>query len=364
MIYIHVPFCRSFCTYCAFYSENRCSNADFGKYLSELKNEIARRSDEIGATRGLDTLYIGGGTPSVLPLSVLEAIVSALPGGPVRGEFTVEVNPDDVVEKGGEYLRGLRELGVNRISMGVQSLDDATLKWMNRRHDALKAREAFGLLRKAGFDNVSVDIIYGFEGWKPEGLEEIADGWRPEHVSAYQLGVEEGSALYDMAQEGRWREGGDELCEAQFAGVCKTLAAAGYGHYELSNWALPGRIAAHNSAYWARLPYAGLGPAAHSLSFENLPDGSIAEKRSWNSEAVSGWTSSCEILSVKEISEERIMLGLRTSQGIPEELCPGPAKERLLASGALVRINGTAGSRVRIPENRWFTADNIISELF
>lgn len=339
MIYVHVPFCRSFCTYCGFYSERACPNEDF---IHEICDEALRRRDEIAATAAVDTLYFGGGTPSVLPLSYLGRIADAC-GGRRYKEWTVELNPDDVTP---EYARGLRELGVNRASMGVQSLDDGMLRLMNRRHDSDGARRAFGALREAGFDNVSVDIIFGVGGMTDTMLEatvrEILE-WRPEHISAYQLSIEEGSALEELLRTGRYTELPDEYCARQYYLICSLLHDAGYEHYEISNWALPGHRAIHNSAYWTRAPYIGLGPGAHSL---------IDNKRSWNSEGLSGWISSGEVLTAEQIREEEIMLGLRTADGVPAEL---------LAGGVLVP--SVVPGRVRIPEDRWFVADDIIASL-
>jgi len=341
MIYVHVPFCRSFCTYCDFYSERACPGQDF---VDSLCSEAQARKAEIQAAAAVDTLYIGGGTPSVLPLSALGRIADAC-GGRRWKEWTVEVNPDDITP---EYASGLRSLGVNRVSMGVQSLDDGLLKWMNRRHDAAGARRAFRTLRDAGFRNISVDVIFGIGGWDISCLQATLDElleWRPEHISAYQLSVEEGSALGRLAREGRYSELPDEECSAQYSLICRALAAAGFEHYEISNWALPGHHAIHNSAYWTRAPYVGLGPGAHSL------DGNT---RKWNSEVLKGWTQGSETLSGKEIREEQIMLGLRTAEGVPEALLQRPAS--LLVPSAVP-------GNLRIPEDRWFTADDIISSL-
>ena len=336
MIYVHVPFCRSFCTYCDFYSERACPTEE---YVAGVCREAEARKDEIAPAAAVDTLYIGGVTPSGLPPAVLGRIADAC-GGRKWQEWTVEVNPDDITP---EYAAALRALGVNRVSMGVQSLDDGMLRWMNRRHDSSGARAAFRCLRAAGFDNISVDIIFGVGGMSSEMLEatvrEILD-WRPEHISAYQLSVEEGSALGSMVRDGRYTELSDESCAAQYYLVCRLLSAAGYDHYEISNWALPTRRALHNSAYWTRHPYVGLGPSAHSLG-NNV--------RSWNSEVLVGWTAEREVLTEEEIREEKVMLGLRTADGIPERY-PG-------------LVPSDVPGRWRIPEEKWFTADDIISSL-
>jgi oxygen-independent coproporphyrinogen-3 oxidase len=373
MIYVHVPFCRSFCTYCGFYSElcsrketQQVQNRLFGDYADALCEEIADRQSEI-AEAFPDTLYIGGGTPSVLPLVVLERIVRAL-GPATYEEFTVEVNPDDVVAGGPEYVAGLRALGVNRVSMGVQSFDDGILRWMNRRHDAAGAREAFRLLRACGFDNVSIDLIFGLsqlsdETWADSIRETLA--LQPEHISAYQLSIEEDSALARMISDGRYAEASDDQCRAQYDTLCRMLADAGYTHYEISNWARPGREAVHNSAYWRRVPYVGLGPGAHSFS---------AGVRSWNSQELPRreaggqllrWRPEHEELSAREAAEETIMLALRTAAGLPlatlRALSPSAPIDTLLSEGALQLFPATAS--VRIPEDHFFVSDDIIARL-
>ena len=390
MIYIHVPFCRSFCTYCDFYSEIACKGkeeAAMARWADEVCAEIAARREEIESTLDLDTLYIGGGTPSVLPLSVLRRILDKLEAirdgqragpCPVKGprsrhcpsempahsnytEFTIEVNPEDIIERGPGYVQGLQDLGVTRISMGVQSLDDGILRWMNRRHSADGARKAFRILRDSFVlpCAISIDLITGVPGMTEEILEKTLEeviSWRPEHISAYQLSIEEGSALAKMIEDGRVTELGEEECRAQYELVCRRLAEAGYRHYEISNWALPGHEAAHNSAYWTRHPYAGLGPGAHSLIFYDaalhprrakgrfratekaaripaLPVRKLPlQRRSWNSQQLSGWTSEGENLSPEEIHEEEVMLLARTALG-------------------------------PIPEKDWFIADDIIPDL-
>ena len=394
MIYLHVPFCGSFCTYCDFYSEICRSAQAFNEYADAVIAEIRDRRKELemnmSAQDAVNTLYIGGGTPSVLPLDVLARIVSAVTE-PVEvtspfEEFTVEVNPEDIVEKGSEYVRGLLALGVNRISMGVQSFDDGILRWMNRRHDAARAVEAFRILRGSGVRNISIDLIFGLsqlaaEIWKDtiEKALELA----PEHISAYQLSIEEGSALAKMVADGRYVEATDEQCRRQYDILCQSLRLAGYHHYEISNFAKSGFEAVHNSAYWRRVPYVGLGPGAHSLS------GNV---RSWNSQELPhrqpGEALSCnphlptcqisdrnpsgmlvtysrnfETLSPEDIRVEKIMLSLRTDKGLEAtelySLADRAVIETLLSEGALERQGGS----IRIPEDRLFTSDEIIREL-
>ena len=380
MIYIHVPFCRSFCIYCDFYSEicspdwgmddyessGIASGRDIDVWMQEVCSEAIARGGEImdGLTAGSpDTLYIGGGTPSILPLGTLEYILMAIPELCGRDEFTVEVNPDDIVRRGPDYVRGLKYLGVNRISMGVQSFDDRMLRWMRRRHDSAAAVQAFGILREAGMENISIDLMFGIPGLEKEVWKDSIDravALSPEHISAYQLMIEEGSDLAGLIAKGALGEAPEEECREQYEMLCAALSAAGYEHYEISNWAKPGRRARHNYAYWQRLPYVGLGPGAHSLSLVQSFDGQ-REIRSWNREKLHGYTREEETLGEKERREERIMLALRTAEGIgAEALADCPAAKEMLAEGALVQI----GDRIRIPEDHFFVSDDIISGLF
>lgn len=335
MIYIHVPFCKSFCIYCDFYSEIACGKEK--AYEKDLLEEIKRREEQILSTAEINTLYIGGGTPSVMPLSFFENVLKALPLSDFT-EFTVEVNPDDICKQGLNYVRGLRELGVNRISMGVQSLDDNVLSWMGRRHDALTAKKAYDILREGGVENISVDIIFGIGSQSLESLESTLQGilsWGPEHISAYQLSIEEGSALAGQIKKGKYKEASEQTCAEEYAFLCSMLKSCGYEHYEISNWAKTGFRAVHNSAYWERRPYVGLGPGAHSFMIKGSQ-----QKRSWNSDTLAQWSSECEILSATEIREETIMLGLRRKEGVEID-------EKHLS----------------IPEDKWFIADSIIADL-
>ena len=435
MIYLHVPFCESRCTYCGFYSNvilSEAKNLCYEAYSDAVCAEIAARREEIAQTLEVNTLYIGGGTPSVLPLDVLSRIVNAIKGNslspegamppnPPRSalrpvspsashpfmwpraatgsagiplpasdnetvilseaknlfpwsEFTVEVNPEDIVERGEEYVEGLKSLGVNRISMGVQSFDDSVLRWMNRRHDAATAEEAFRLLRRCGIRNISLDLIFGISclddsAWSATIDKTLALG--PEHISAYQLSIEEGSALDRLVSKGEYSEATEDQCRRQYDMLCSRLARAGFRHYEVSNFSLPGFEAVHNSAYWRRVPYVGLGPGAHSLSSTSV--------RSWNTATLRSYSREQEILSSEDIRIERIMLPLRTDKGIPESelraLAGDEPVDRLLAAGALVRTQDplrchpshchperSEGS-LRIPEDRLFTSDEIIREL-
>lgn len=436
MIYVHIPFCKSFCTYCGFYSE---TSACYDRYVEALLGEIDSRKSEFDATMDVNTLYIGGGTPSVMPLPLLCRVVEALKdesGSRNFDEFTVELNPEDVIQRGEAYAEALLGMGVTRASMGVQSFDDVVLRWMNRRHDAETAVRAYRILEKSGFRNISIDLIFGLpelgpdsqtrhsdsllghsdsqpkhsdslsgrftghrgkDGYVPllderlwretilRALDISASGMLPSHISAYQLSVEPDSALDGMIADGRCRETSEESCAKQYEILCEELSAAGYHHYEISNFALPGMEARHNSAYWRHVPYVGLGPGAHSLSI--LPDGHRC--RSWNSPDLKLYLetfaplgqrdtgcSGQETLSPVQLGIENVMLGLRTSLGCPlPELVSACDRARLdsaISSGRLVPVPGSselsgledgAAQYYRIPEKYFFISDGIISEL-
>ena len=422
MIYVHIPFCKSFCTYCGFYSE---TSACYDRYVEALLREIDSRKSEFDATMDVNTLYIGGGTPSVMPLPLLCRVVEALKdesGSRNFDEFTVELNPEDVIQRGEAYAEALLGMGVTRASMGVQSFDDVVLRWMNRRHDAETAVRAYRILEKSGFRNISIDLIFGLpelgpdsqtrhsdslsgrfpghrgkDGYVPllderlwretilRALDISASGMLPSHISAYQLSVEPDSALDGMIADGRCWEASEESCARQYEILCEELSAAGYHHYEISNFALPGMESRHNSAYWRHVPYVGLGPGAHSLSI--LPDGHRC--RSWNNPDLKLYLetfaplgqrdtgcSGQETLSPVQLGIENVMLGLRTSLGCPlPELVSACDRARLdsaISSGRLVPVPGSselsgledgAAQYYRIPEKYFFISDGIISEL-
>ena len=384
----------------------------FGRFADALVQEIRLRADEISDET--NTLYIGGGTPSVLPLYVYERLLEALKqtghGGPYE-EFTVEVNPEDIVDRGEAYVDGLLRLGVNRISMGVQSFDDGVLRFMNRRHDADTARKAYAILENAGVRNISIDLIFGLSQlsdvqWQDtldKALSISSSGRLPRHISSYQLSVEPGSMLEKLVERGKWEEASEELCQRQYGMLCEALKKAGYHHYEISNFALPGFEARHNSAYWRHVPYAGFGPGAHSFAIHSRTlCAPAAPSHKWAPPPIRGWQNATsahqasgaestmtysyirtwneadlnryledptgrqgrEVLTEEQVVMERIMLSLRTSGGIHEpylhEHCDPEGLARAFASGSLIRLDD---GMVRIPEDRFFVSDSIISLL-
>ena len=326
---------------------------------------MALRRDFFAVGETIKTLYFGGGTPSLLSAVDFWATVAALRETfdlSRLEEFTVEVNPEDV-SRGTAPLEAYRAAGVNRISMGVQSFCDSHLKWMNRRHTAATAQEAFSLLRRAGFENISIDLIFGYAGlaeaqWRCNLEQAVA--LAPEHISAYQMSIDDNSSLADLVARGEYAEPDDETCASQYAALQDTLEAAGYRQYEISNFCLPGRHSRHNSAYWERSAYLGLGAAAHSFNG--------CDRRQWNPASIEEYCSALESghlpygggerLTADDVYNERIMLGLRTARGVPKELIGQDAAARGIASGILQ----DTGDAYRIPRDKFFICDSIIEE--
>ncbi len=323
-LYVHVPFCRLVCAYCDFVTVGGRAR-DIPRYVAALAAELTQRP----ASGELRTIYFGGGTPSLLRGEQLAAILEAACvrwSGRWLREVTVETNPS--VREAPDWT-GMRAAGVTRISLGVQSLRDPDLERLARGHTASEARRAFADARAAGFDNVSIDLIYGIPGqslddWR-DGLAEAIE-LRPEHVSCYalQLALEPDEwAAPPRPGALRWRERiatrqDEALAADQYAAAETLLAAAGYAHYELSSWARPGRESVHNSAYWARRPYTGIGAGAHSY------DG--GGERSWNLRDLDAYLAATEggdrpIAGSEHLDEsarafEAVALGLRRVAGV------------------------------------------------
>lgn len=315
-LYIHVPFCQKRCLYCDFYSNTDMRYQE--TYLSALIREIELRKNYLeGET--LETIYFGGGTPSQLSVENLNRIFEAIYRHfPVNQdmEITLEANPDDMTPA---YVSALRSLPVNRISMGVQSFDAADLKFLNRRHDREEALRAVRLCQEHNLYNISIDLIYGLPGQTPEkwqkNLDEVLRLDIP-HISAYHLIYEEGTALYHLLEAGKITPVDEETSLALFTLLIENLSAAGYKHYEISNFARPGWYARHNSSYWKGKKYLGLGPSAHSYN---------GTEREWNVDSLLEWIKGIQTGKVALESEqldentcynEYIMTHLRTMWGI------------------------------------------------
>lgn len=321
-LYVHVPFCARRCAYCDFsIAVRRTTPVD--EYLGALSTELAMVARGQGLVEPsqwpLDTVYLGGGTPSqlghALPrvLDLVRDVATIAPGA----EVTIEANPEDVTPDCAAAWRGA---GVNRISLGSQSFDPAVLSWMHRVHSAEQIPRAAEIARAAGFDNISLDLIFALpkslnRDWKRD--LESAVALDPAHISLYGLTIEPRTPLARWRDRGDVREAGDDFYADEFLFAHDTLAAAGYDHYEVSNFSKPGLHSRHNSAYWSGAAYAGIGPSAHSF------DGS---RRWWNVAPYAEWVerlrdgsspiAEVEVLDEENLSNEQVYLGLRTQHGV------------------------------------------------
>ena len=407
-IYIHIPFCRSRCIYCGFYSTTALDLRQ--RYVDALCREMEIRGTrkEEGGTRNdeeIETIYLGGGTPSQLSAAQLHQIFEAiyiynnvygqnispssflLPPSSTK-EITIEVNPDDVTD---EYAAALRQLPVNRVSMGIQTFDDQRLRFLHRRHTSRQAIEAVSILRAAGINNLSIDLMYGFPGetlsdWQSDIDSALA--LNVEHISAYCLMIEEGTPLHRMLKQ---HTGDCPLCEqrSELQGDCPQcvdeetersmyytlidrLTAAGYEHYEISNFARPGFRSRHNSSYWNGTPYIGLGAAAHSYDIRS---------RSWNIADINAYIEGIErgerlfeeeILDDDTRYNDAITVGLRTCEGLNLNTLPKKYRDyciknarRYLNDGLLELsvVGNLTSPTLHLTRRGLFVSDMVMSDL-
>ncbi len=311
-LYVHVPFCAAKCHYCAFYSE--AGNADkMAGYVDALLLELDRFAPRLAPR----TIFFGGGTPSLLPAALMQRILEAVgrarpPGAPL--EWTIECNPSTVST---EKAKLFREFGVNRISMGVQALDDEMLDVIGRVHSVEAAVGSYRKLRDAGFDNINLDFMFGLPGqtmehWRTTLRQAIE--LQPEHISTYCLILEEDTHFWSLLQQGRIKPDDDLELEMYQTGI-DMLAAAGYRQYEISNFAKPGRECRHNIAYWEGKDYVGLGPSACST---------VGDRRWQNSAQIENWAVAFEEPLPPELrAAECAAFGMRMNAGVPAELVRG-----------------------------------------
>jgi len=315
-LYLHIPFCKSKCVYCGFYST--VNQKDVERYITTLEEEMVLRKDEI-AGNTIQTVYFGGGTPSLLQPTHLQLILSNIHRNYTidpDAEITIEANPEQL---SADYCRNLKALGFNRISIGIQSFHDEILQFLGRKHTAKEALRAVENAHKAGFDNISIDLIYGVNErdnalWQKE--LNTAFALPIQHFSAYALTVEENSLLYRRIHQHKTVEPDEDLASIQYNTLSEAVAQSRFAQYEISNFAVKGWESRHNSAYWQRIPYLGLGASAHSF------DGT---HRSWNAPTLSGYFDQIkqrkpfherETLTDIDKYNEFILLRLRTASGI------------------------------------------------
>lgn len=314
-LYIHIPFCKTRCIYCDFFSSTESKYME--SYVDALIAEMSLRKDELN--EDINTIYIGGGTPSQLPAESIARIIESAKATFKTGknmEITMEANPDDITP---DFAGAVKTAGVNRISIGIQTFDDERLRFIRRRHDASTAIKAVETVKSAGIHNISIDLMYGFpsetlESWK----EDINRALKLDvtHISAYSLMYEEGTPLHKMLSKGDFEEIDEELSLCMYKILIEKLKENGFTHYEISNFAKSGFHSRHNSSYWNSTPYIGIGAAAHSY------DG---KTRSWNPSNIPLYIIGVnngnidreyEVLTTAEKYNEMIMTRLRTQEGI------------------------------------------------
>jgi oxygen-independent coproporphyrinogen III oxidase len=315
-IYIHIPFCKKLCSYCDFY--HIITQSENTYFIDALLSEAAIRKEYLG-NEIISTIYIGGGTPSILLKEEIKTILSnirKLYKVDENCEITIELNPDDIDK---DYLQGLKDSAINRISLGIQSWRDSDLKLMNRRHNAAQAAAALEQTLKAGFENVTIDLIYGIPGMTTADWSsnlDISFSYDIKHLSAYHLTFEPGTVFGKMKEKGMLSEIDDDESNAQFHLLIDKALSAGFVHYEISNFGKPGYFSIHNSNYWKQINYLGLGPSAHSFN---------GYSRQWNIRDVKKYVKAVnsgallferEELDKKTRFNEYIMTSLRTMWGI------------------------------------------------
>lgn len=369
-IYIHIPFCKQRCRYCAFYSTTLHGLRD--EYVDAVCKELFLRSDYVKGEKA-ETLYLGGGTPSLLDGKQIENILDAAKKAydiVPDAELTIECNPDDLTPG---YATMLHAAGFNRISMGVQSFNDKLLEMLGRRHTADGARSAVENARAAGFKNISIDLMFALPGsseksWAVDLQSAIA--LQPTHISAYNLTYEEGTPLQRALKQGKIAELSEEENIKQFATLRKELQKAGYRHYEISNFALPGYESRHNGNYWNDTPYTGCGAGAHSYN---------GLSRGWNisdvASYIKGVNEGCGFFEVESLTpyeryNDTVLTRLRTVEGIPvdwvkerfgDDMASYMAKaaSRHFACGNLTEKNGC----FRLTEKGIFVSDSVMRDL-
>ena len=368
-IYIHIPFCRSRCIYCGFYSTTSLELRQ--RYVETVVKEIGIRSQETGVR----SIYLGGGTPSQLTIPQLQQIFDAIyiyNKVEKDAEVTIEVNPDDVTET---FAEGLATLPVNRVSMGAQTFDDVRLKFLHRRHTSSQVRKAVSLLRSAGISNISVDLMYGFPNetisdW--EGDIDAAIALDVEHLSAYCLTIEEGTELWRWLSQKKGNPSceilpDEELERAMYEMLIDKSEAAGFEHYEISNFAKPGFYSRHNSSYWDGTPYLGIGAAAHSY------DGNT---RSWNiadiHQYIEGMEDGKRIFELETLDadtryNDMVTVALRTRDGLDLKRLSEDYRDYCLRNAQRFLDDGqlqvTQAQTLTLTRKGLFVSDMIMSEL-
>lgn len=372
-LYIHIPYCRRACSYCDFYFSVSLKSKN--AFLEALLQEIEIRKVFFPAASPLQTVYLGGGTPSLLACPELELILDGVRkvyGIAPTAEITLEANPEDINP---EKLDAWRNAGINRLSLGLQSLQDSELQFMNRGHTAAQAIDCIAAAQKAGFSNLSIDLIYATPGLRLKAWEDTLQktlAWNIPHISAYALTVEPKTRLAYQVEKGKVQPPEDETFIQQFELLNRILGNAGYERYEISNFAKPGYRSRHNTAYWLQKPYLGLGPSAHSYNGKTR-ESNIAKVWKYIEfiEARQSAVAFSETLTERQLANEFILTRLRLSEGLPlQELrqtygldllaVQAVALERLLAQ----RLITLDANSLKLTEQGQWQADFVTRMLF
>jgi oxygen-independent coproporphyrinogen-3 oxidase len=370
-IYIHIPFCKQACSYCNFHFSTSLSQKD--AFINALQKEIRISANAASAHKNIDTIYFGGGTPSILSKQTIQDILYTIYENfdvHKAAEITLEANPDDV---NSSIVQDWLSIGINRLSLGIQSFNDDELTWMNRAHNALHALNSIDLIQQAGFTNFSVDLIYGSPLLSNEELQKNIQYVLLKnipHIACYALTVEEKTLLYKQIHKKKSLPIDETHQSEQFHIMVTMLEAAGYEQYEISNFAKPGYRSQHNSSYWKGIAYWGFGPSAHSF------DG-LASRR-WNVANNALYIQSIEnnlipyeeeILTPTQQLNEQIMIGLRTMEGISLKKLEerfGIQQQLLeqakifIATGQIKLVDG----HLMLSKEGKFFADGIAADLF
>ena len=337
-IYVHIPFCKSRCKYCDFFSTTHLEKQT--QYTEAVLNEWSDRRKELMG--GIQTIYIGGGTPSTMSVELLRRIIGAIKPDTQDAEIevTIEANPGDITL---EKARAWRALGINRLSIGIQSFNDHLLQLLGRRHNGLEAIQAVKNAQSAGFDNISIDLMYALPDqtmamWQKDIAQALALG--VQHISSYGLIYEEGTVLTTLLEHGIIEAVDEEIELQMYDYLVEQLTTHGYEHYEVSNFALPRRQSRHNSSYWNDTPYIGIGAGAHSYN-QTQRQWNISELDDYIQQALAhNLQPEIEVLTHEQRHTEHIMLALRTCRGVAKKRLNQEAAERYIQQGLLTEKNG------------------------
>ncbi len=370
-IYIHIPFCKKACTYCDFHFSTAIQSKK--PVLRAINSELILRKDEYFGV--VDSIYFGGGTPTAIEISELASILETIRENynfAPNPEITIEINPEDLSEDG--FLE-LKKIGFNRLSVGIQSFQDHILKWMNRAHSGLKAIEVINAAHSSGFENISIDLIYGLpkflnRDWSKD--IETALGLNVQHISSYNLTREKSTKLHRDIVNGKYVLPDQESCSEEFDLLTAKLASQGFHQYEVSNFSIEGYRSLHNSSYWTFKPYLGIGPSAHSYDGKKIRRWNVSN----NKQYIKGVNKKekffqQEELSNEDLANEHILMGTRTENGVDLaqlKLLLNSKQEQILTQQIVAlkdkSLVTSQDNRLVVTKDNFLLSDYIARELF